>query len=135
MEPRYGRLYASAVLRPLAEQVVSILGVQPGETVCDLICDGGALGVALGRATGVDGNVVLVDTDPELLRRAAHDVSESGAGVSTQLASDGLSPLLDGSCHRVASLCTLGFWEGDTLAVAIHAIPPSGRAAVLTWGA
>ena len=39
MEPRYGRLYASAVLRPLAEQVIDALGVQRGEIACDLMCD------------------------------------------------------------------------------------------------
>ena len=135
MEPRYGRLYANAVLRPLAEQVVGILDVQSGATVCDVMCDGGTLGVALGRAAGATGNVVLVDTDPELLRRAADEASESGASVSTTLAIDDASPLLDRSCDQVASLCTLGFWDGDVLAVAQRAIRPPGRAAVLTWGA
>jgi ubiE/COQ5 methyltransferase family len=135
VEPRNGRLYVSAVLRPLAEQVVSILGVQPGETVCDLICDAGTLGVALGRAAGVQGNVVLVDTDTELLRRAAIDAAECGAGVSTALARDAASPLPDGSCDRVASLCTLGFWDGDVFDVARRLMRPTGRSAVLTWGA
>lgn len=113
-----------------------MLGVQPGETVCDLMCDGGTLGVALGRATGSRGNVVLIDTDSELLRRAATEVSESGASVATKLASDGVSPLLDASCDRLASLCTLGFWNGEPpLEVARRAVRPTGRAAVLTWGA
>jgi hypothetical protein len=135
VEPRYGRLYASAVLRPLAEQVVGMLGVQPGDTVCDLMCDGGTLGVALGRAIGTGGNVVLVDTDTELLRRAALDVSDTGSTVSTKLVSDGASPLRDASCNRVASLCTLGFWDGDSLLdIARRAVRPTGRAAVLVWG-
>jgi SAM-dependent methyltransferase len=136
VEPRFGRLYASAVLRPLAEQVVSTLDVQPGETVCDLVCDGGTLGAALGSAVGDNGSVLLVDTDTELLRRAAEDVSESGSHVSTKLVNDAGSPLPDASCDRVASLCTLGFWEGASLFdVALRATRPRGRAAVLTWGA
>jgi hypothetical protein len=135
VEPRYGRLYASAVLRPLAEQVVSLLDVQPGETVCDLMCDGATLGVALGRSVGPRGRVVLVDTDSEVLRRAAPDVAESGASVSTELATDGTSPVSDGLCDRVASLCTLGFYKGDLLDVARHATRDNGCAAVLSWGA
>ncbi len=113
-----------------------MLGVLSGETVCDLMCDGGTLGVALSRAVGARGHVVLVDTDAELLRSAAEDVSESGSGVTTKLASDVMSPLLESSCDRVASLCTFGFWEGPSLfEVARRALRPTGRGAVLTWDA
>jgi SAM-dependent methyltransferase len=136
VEPRFGRLYASVVLRPLAEQVVTMLGVQPGEIVCDLMCDGGTLGVALGRAVGAQGRVVLVDTDAALLRRAAADVSESGAGVSAKGATGARSPLPDSSCDRVVSLSTFGFWDGASLFdVARRATRPTGRTAVLTWDA
>jgi len=51
MEPRFGRLYMRAVLRPFAEQVVGVLGVQPGETACDLICDGATMGSARSGAS------------------------------------------------------------------------------------
>ena len=77
----------------------------------------------------------LVDTDPEVLGRAAADVAESGANVSPALATGAASALSDGSCDRVASLCTLGFWEGDVLDVARHATRDNGCAAVLSWGA
>jgi SAM-dependent methyltransferase len=136
VEPRFGRLYASAVLRPLAEQVVSTLGVLPDETVCDLMCDGGTLGVALGRAVGARGQVVLVDTDTDLVRRAVADASFSGSGATTGLVSDAVSPLPHASFDRVATLCTLGFWEGASLfEVARRATRHTGRAAVLTWDA
>jgi hypothetical protein len=136
VEPRFGRLYASAVLRPLAEQVVGVLGVQPGETVCDLMCDGGTLGVALGLAVGHQGRVVLVDTDAGLLQRARQDVAGTGCAASTQVAIGGAVALAESSCDRVASLCTLGFWEGASLLdVAEGASRPTGRAAVLAWDA
>jgi hypothetical protein len=123
------------VLRPLAEQVVSALGVQPGETVCDLLCDGGTLGVALGRAVGAGGSVVLVETDAELLRRAVADVS-AWSGATTGLLSDAVSPLPHASFDRVASLCTLGFWDGASLFdVAQRATRRTGSAAVLAWDA
>ena len=136
MEPRFGRLYMRAVLRPFAEQVVGVLGVQPGETACDLICDGATMGSALGAAVGSRGEVVLIDTDPGLLQGAQRDVAETGCAVSTQVAIGPLHPLADSSCDRVASLCTLGFWDGDTLYdVAQQLTRPSGRAAIVSWDA
>src|SRR5579864_736897 len=134
VEPRFGRLYARAVHRPLAEQVVGVLGVQPGETVCDLMCDGGTLGAALGGAVGSHGRVVLVDTDAALLDGARHEVAGSGCAVSTQLSVGGAVALATASCDRVGSLCTLGFWEGASLLeVAERATRGTGRAAVLAW--
>jgi hypothetical protein len=134
VEPRFGRLYASAVLRPLAEQVAGVLAAEPGETVCDLMCDGATLGVALGTSVGSQGTVVLAESDDGLLQAAAREVSATGCNISTVLASGGAIPLLESSCDRVASLCTLGFWDGDSLLdVAERATRPSGRAAVLAW--
>jgi hypothetical protein len=50
--------------------------------------------------------------------------------------SNAVSPLPDASCDRVASLCTLGFWEGASLFdAARRATRPSGCAAVLAWDA
>jgi predicted RNA methylase len=136
VEPRFGRLYASAVLRPLAEQVLDALGARPGDTVCDVMCDGGTLGVALGRAVGGQGHVVLVDTDAARLQAASGDVSATGCVVSTEMAVDGINTIDDASFDRVASLCTFGFWEGGSmLDVAERAMRPAGSAAVLTWDA
>ena len=136
MEPRFGRLYASAVLRPLAEQMIELLGVRPGETVSDLMCDGGTLGVALGAAVGHQGRVVVVDTDAGLLQTAWREVAATGCAVSTRVASGGAIPLVESSCDRVASLCTLGFWDGAGLIdSAERATRAGGCAAVLTWDA
>ena len=136
MEPRFGRLYAGAVLRPLAEQVVGLVGAQPGETACDLICDGATLGVALGAAVGNLGTVVLVDADPGLLHVAEQDVAETGCAVSARLALGAATSLAESSCDRVASLCTLGFWEGDMIYdVAERVTRPTGCAAIVTWDA
>jgi hypothetical protein len=134
VEPRFGRLYARAVHRPLAEQVVGVLGAQPGETVCDLMCDGGTLGAALGGAVGSHGSVVLVDTDAGLLDGARRDVAAMGCAVSTLRAVAGAVAVPAASCDRVGSLCTLGFWEGASLLeVAERATRVTGRAAVLAW--
>ena len=134
MEPRYGRLYAKAVLRPLAEQVVDALDVHPGDTACDLMCDAGTLGVALGSAVGDMGRVVLVDTDAALLAAAMAAASAGGCHVTTHLAAGAASALGDASLDRIATLCTFGFWrDGSLLDTAARALRPTGRAAVLTW--
>lgn len=134
MAPRYGRLYASAVLRPLAEQVIDALGVQPGETACDLICDGATLGVALGAAVGRQGRVVLVDSDAALLRLASNQVSATGCAVSTHAATTADAALDAAPADRVASLCTFGFWDGPSLLDVAERVTRR-RAAMLTWDA
>jgi SAM-dependent methyltransferase len=108
MEPRFGRLYSTAVLRPLAEQLVAELGVRPGEVACDLLCDSGTLGAAFAGAVGAHGRVVLVELDSVALD--------------------------EGSCDRVGSLCTFGFWPGRSLLEeALRVTRPGGVAAVVTW--
>jgi hypothetical protein len=108
VEPRLGRLYSTAVLRPLAEQLVDELDARPGEVACDLCCDSGVLGAALATAVGVSGRVVLVESDAAQVQEA--------------------------SCDRVGSLCTFGFWKGISLLdEAMRITRPGGAAAVLTW--
>lgn len=134
MGPRFGRLYANAVLRPLAEQLVAELGAQPGDTGCDLICDSGTLGSALGAAVGTRGSVLLVDTDDAALDAAASDVAATGCAVSTAMAGAYRVPVARASCDRVASLCTFGFWRGTSLLVEAERITrDTGSAALLTW--
>jgi len=136
MGPRFGRLYATAVLRPLAEQVVAALGVQSGDTACDLMCDSATLGIALGAAVGARGRVLLVDTDASVLAAAAGEVSATGCSVSTAVAVAGKVPVEAGSCDRVASLGTAGFWDGTSLPDELVRITrPAGATAVLTWDA
>jgi SAM-dependent methyltransferase len=136
MGPRFGRLYAIAALRPLAEQLVAALDVQSGDTACDLMCDSGTLGLALGTGVGARGKVLLVDTDVSVLAAAAGDVAATGCSVSTAVAVAGSVPVDGGSCDRVASLCTAGFWDGTSLLDELERITrPAGAAAVLTWDA
>jgi hypothetical protein len=132
--PRFGRLYASAVLRPLADQLIEELDMRPGDTTCDLMCDSGTLGRALGGAVGTRGGVLLVDTDNAVLEAAASDVAATGCAVTTAIAGTHGVSVAGVSCDRVASLCTAGFWPGASLvAEAERMTRPGGIAAVLTW--
>jgi hypothetical protein len=134
VEPRFGRLYSAAVLRPFAEQLVDELGVRAGETVCDLMCDAGTLAMAFGAAVGSDGRVVLVDTDAALLAGAAQDVTATGCTVAESLVAERVLAIADSSCDRAGSLCTLGFRDGvDTFAEAERILTASGVAAFVVW--
>ncbi|HEY6468432.1 MAG TPA: hypothetical protein VI434_01565 [Candidatus Dormibacteraeota bacterium] len=134
MEPRFGRLYSAAVLRPFAEQLVDELGVRAGETACDLLCDAGTLAVALGGAVGAQGHVVLADTDAALLTAAALDVATGGCSVATSVVHEPALAIADGSCDRVGSLCTLGFVDGlDPFDEAERILLASGVAAFVVW--
>ena len=98
----------------------------PGDTACDLMCDGGTLGVALGSAVGDMGRVVLVDTDAALLAAAMAEASACRCHVTTHLAAGAASALGDASLDRVASLCTFGFWsDGSLLDTADRALRPN----------
>jgi len=68
--PRFGRLYAAAVLRPLAEQLVDALHVRPGDTVCDVVSDSGELARTLVARVGADGHVLAADTDAAIVVHA-----------------------------------------------------------------
>jgi hypothetical protein len=130
VEPRFGRLYSAAVLRPFAEQLVGELGVGAGEVACDLLCDSGTLAVALGTAVGAQGRVVLVDSDQQLLATAAQAVTASTSAVATEQ----IRSVPDASCNRVGSLCTLGFWDGpDPLDETERILSASGVAAFIVW--
>jgi SAM-dependent methyltransferase len=134
VEPRFGRLYANAVLRPLAEQLVAALGVHPGDTACDLMCDSGTLGVALGAAVGTRGRVLIVDIDAVVLEAAGGDVAATGCAMSTAVADTHGVPVAGASCDRVGSLCTAGFWvDASLLDEAARITRPAGMAAVVTW--
>ncbi len=134
VEPRFGRLYAGAVLRPLAEQLVDALEVRRGHAAADLLCDGGTLGVALGRAVGAGGKVILFDSDAGVLAAATRDVAATGCAVSTEVVRGGDIIAAPSSFDRVASLCTFGFWDGPSLFDAAQRLTGTdGASAVVTW--
>ena len=134
MEPRFGRLYSAAVLRPFAEQLVDEVGVGARDVACDVLCDAGTLAVALGAAVGMDGRVIVVDTDATLLTAVSRDVAATGCAVTTSVAAEWVLAIPDGTCDRAASLCTLGFWEGaDPFDEVERILTASGVGAFVVW--
>lgn len=137
MAARYGPMYASAVLRPFAEQMVEAMEVRPGAVVCDLMCDSGELARMLARAVGASGTVLLVDSDRAALDGARAAVEQAGATPRVALidgADDTEMPAMPGGCDRVGSLFTLGFGDPTALlARAARLQGGSGTISVLAW--
>jgi hypothetical protein len=109
---RYGQLYGAAVLRPFAEQLAAALDVQPGQTVCDLLCDEGELTRALAARVAPDGTVLAADIDTVIR--------------------DGAVPLADGVCDAAGVLFTAGF-AADVPSKARRVCGPRGRVLAAVW--
>jgi SAM-dependent methyltransferase len=133
MEPRYGRLYAAAVLRPFAEQLIDSLGVGAGDSACDVVCDRGTLTAALVRAVEPGGTVFAADVDAALAAAAAAD-ERPGSVVRAIVCDGSMLPLPDASLDRAGCLFTLGFVDGaELVADVLRATRPGGRIVVFAW--
>lgn len=124
-------------LRPLLCNAQSLVAphVRPGQRVADIGCGAGYFSVALSRLVGPQGEVVLVDVQPEMLARAqarCRRDHRATARLTTVLAeADGYVPaghldfaLLSWMLHEVEDVP--GLWRGLAGALA-----PGGRALVI----
>jgi len=129
---RYGQLYGAAVLRPFAEQLANALDVEPGQTVCDLLCDGGELTRLLALRVAPDGSVFAADVDTA----GCSEPVESGGiphGIVTAVEMrDGAVPIADRTCAAVGVLFTAGF-AAAVQSEAARVCLPGGRALAAVW--
>ena len=109
---RYGQLYGAAVLRPFAEQLAAALDVQPGQTVCDLLCDEGELTRALAPRVAPGGTVLAADIDTVIRHGAV--------------------PLADGVCDAGGVLFTAGF-AANVASEARRVCGSRGRVLAAVW--
>lgn len=133
VRPRYGHLYAAAVLRPLGEQLVAALTPAAGDTVCDVMCDGGTLTRLLAEGCGVEGKVIAVDTDIGLAALARSE-AQGMCAVDVARFHSGRIELPAAACDRVASLLTLGFGDlSATFRECQRVAREPGRVAAVVW--
>lgn len=59
-------------------KLLAALGVQPGQTACDLGCGNGFYSLRLAEKVGPKGRVIAVDIQPEMLRMLADRVEARG---------------------------------------------------------
>lgn len=67
--------------RAFREKILSLAGLQPGESVLDVGCGTGALAIAAKRHVGPTGMIYGIDASPQMLARADRKARKSGLEI------------------------------------------------------
>jgi ubiquinone/menaquinone biosynthesis C-methylase UbiE len=113
-------------------RVVAALGVQPGETVCDIGAGPGYFTIRLGAAVGRTGHVYAVDVEPVILAALRDRLDEAGVlNVTPVLALAGSPALPASTCDLALIVNTYHhFPDGPAyLRRLAGALKPGGRVA------
>jgi ubiE/COQ5 methyltransferase family len=102
-----GRLYETALLGPLAEQLVEAAGIVPGMRVVDVLGDAGVLTRRLATTIGPSGSVVTVVGDDDSARALAQELRESRTIASEVVASPDDLPFEEREFDAALSLLRL----------------------------
>lgn len=117
------------------DEVVSALGVQPGDTVADVGAGPGYFSLRLARAVGPLGTVYAVEVVPEIVAALRERLDRAGVGnVAPILALDG-EPLLPAACDLVLVVDTFHhFADGAAYLRSLAArLKPGGRMAIVDF--
>jgi hypothetical protein len=101
------RLYQTALLGPLAEQLVEAAGIVPGMRVVDVLGDAGVLTRRVATTTGSAGSVVTVVSDDDAARALAQELRGSRTIVLEVVASPDELPFLEREFDAALSLLRL----------------------------
>lgn len=114
------------------DQVVSALGLKPGQTACDVGAGPGYFSLRLARAVGKAGRVFAVDVKPVILDALRDRVGQTGLTNVTPVLALPHDPLIPpGSCDLILIVNTYHhFPDGPAyLRRLIAALKPGGRIA------
>jgi ubiquinone/menaquinone biosynthesis C-methylase UbiE len=124
----YERHFVPAIGAPLANDLVKIAALQPGERVLDVACGTGVVARLASQAVGSTGSVVGVDVDPGMLA-VARSVTPPGLAVDWREANAESMPLRDGAFDAV--LCQMGLQfvpdKHSALSEMRRVLAPGGR--------
>jgi ubiquinone/menaquinone biosynthesis C-methylase UbiE len=129
--------FADARGAGVAEQLLNLTALEPGERVLELACGPGGLGLSAARRVGPDGEVVLTDVAGEMTSIAAARAAEHGlTNVTTRELDLESIDEPDGSFDAV--LCREGLMlvpDPDRAAAEmVRVLRPGARLAVAVWG-
>ena len=124
-----------AALWPRPEQTLKALGIEPRMTVLDLCCGDGYFTAPL--AKWVQGKVIALDLDCEMLELAKAEVARQGAIVRQWLCADAMT-IAEHVTESVDCVLMANTFHGvpdqTGLARAVHSVlRPQGLFAIVNW--
>ena len=124
----YERHFVPAIGAPLAEDLVEIADIRPGERVLDVACGTGVVARLAAQRVGASGTVAGLDLNPGMLA-VARSATPSGMTIHWHEASAEKMPLPDASFDIVLSQMGLQFVPDKSAALReMHRIlAPGGR--------
>ena len=124
--------------RAFRERLISLAGLQPGNSVLDIGCGTGTLAIAATRHVGPTGAVFGIDASPEMITRATHKAAKTGASACFQLAAAEQLPFPDARFDVVFSTLMLHHLPRNTrqqCAIEIRRVlKPGGRVLAVDFG-
>ena len=119
-------------------QMLAALGVEPGQTVCDLGCGVGYLTLPLAELVGEEGQVIAVDIQPQMLAQLEARAKRAGhtniKAVRAGAADPKLAPRSVDLVLMVDVYHELGYPE-QVLAAVRRALRPEGRLVLVEFRA
>lgn len=101
----YQRFFVPAIGAPVADDLIAVAGLQPGERVLDVACGTGVLTRLAAERVGAAGSVTGLDINPGMLA-VARSVTPSNVSIDWYEADAGSMPLPDSAFDVV--LCQMG---------------------------
>jgi ubiquinone/menaquinone biosynthesis C-methylase UbiE len=121
------------------EEVVARIGPVSGMTIADVGTGTGYFALPFARAVGIEGKILAVDFQKEMLEKLRHKLSGSGAQQNVVLVEgEAARTTLDGNCRDLVFMANL--WQeldddAGVLSEVKRLIRPGGRLAILDWRA
>jgi SAM-dependent methyltransferase len=118
-------------------RLIAQADIRPGHRVLDVGCGTATLTVAIKQAEP-DAEIVGLDGDPEVLRRAAHKAAAAGAAITLDHSFSDKLPYGDATFDRVLTSLLLHHLDADTkrrtLAEIRRVLRPGGQLHIADWG-
>jgi ubiquinone/menaquinone biosynthesis C-methylase UbiE len=123
--------------QPIANRLVELLDVKPGEHALDIGCGRGAVTLPLADAVGPAGRVTAIDLSPAMVELTTEEVQRTGRPWVDVRQMDAAAPDLPPGGFDVAASSLVVFFLPDPRA-ALHAwlrlLKPEGRLGITTFG-
>jgi ubiquinone/menaquinone biosynthesis C-methylase UbiE len=124
--------------RAFRERLLTLAGVETGESVLDIGCGTGTLAIAAAGHVGPHGAVSAIDASPEMIARARRKAAKAGVPVVFEVAPAERLPFSDGQFDLVLSTLMMHHLPRSTRQQCAREVrrvlKPGGRILVVDFG-